>query len=157
MPAGELGPRYLPVRSSLERLRSFVEPIEIHVAGCGIEISERRLGIRSLRFRGAFDAALIPARSLRHEAGGQTVRVERARIGLCPQVEGLERQLEIAGDLAMIGRGDEEPFIVGGPLAKLERPRCVLNPEHGLAGDAVHRFLIVRAPQQSRRRSRRRA
>ena len=32
---------------------------------------------------------------------------------------------------------DVDIRVVGGPLAKLERPRCVLNPEHRLAADAV--------------------
>src|SRR5215213_2898523 len=40
IPFGEIGPRYLSVRSSLERLRRVVEPIEIHIAGGGIEIAE---------------------------------------------------------------------------------------------------------------------
>src|SRR4051812_543468 len=90
---GVVGPRYLSVRSSPERRRSFVEAIEIHVAGGRIGVAEWRLGIGSLRFCGAFNAALIPSRSLDDETGGQTVVVERARIGLCPQVERPERLL----------------------------------------------------------------
>ena len=85
------------------------------------------------------DHILVPAGAMRAVATAQALRVEIARIGLCPDRDGLECPFEIAGHVAVVRVFDEESFRVGRSVPQFVGAGRALNRQLPLAGPAVAR------------------
>ena len=122
---------------SLEHLPRFLGAPEEEVADGQIDMGSREVGVDGQRSRGRGDRLFVVAGAFVGEARGQGRRDDVAGIHFAPRLERALRRLEVAGDLSLVGRGDEEPLAVGGAIAQAIGFAGALGAQLGLAEDAV--------------------
>ena len=144
----------LALRRATDRHLGILEAIQVELTDCLLAYARCQIGIERDGLVGFGDRQLILAGACRWRNPTAIREDGIARVGLRPRLQGPLLPFQIAGDVAVVQRVDEEALDVAGPIAQLVGLECALSRQRRLSQDAVAEPDLRMGRSQNRDRSR---